>query len=89
MMRMKDITIRIIREPFYLWLLGIYAILHLYSENLGLVIDSEVIPSILVMAVATTLAFFLTNRIVRRRHETAAILGICCVALPLTERACL
>ena len=80
MVRMKDITVRIIQEPFYLWLLGIYPILHLYSENLGLVIDLEVISSILVMVVATTLAFFLTNRLIRRRHETAAILGICCVA---------
>ena len=34
-----------------------YPILHLYKENLGLVIDSEVIPSILLMLLGTGIVF--------------------------------
>ena len=39
---MRRALSQISQQPFYLWLLGIYPIVHLYSENLGLVIDREV-----------------------------------------------
>ena len=66
----------VLRQPFYLWLLGVYPILHLYSVNFGLVIDHEVLASLAGMLAATTLVFFLTNAVVRDKHRTAFILGI-------------
>lgn len=65
-----------LRQPFYLWLLGIYPILHLYSVNLGLVIDHEVLASLAAMFLASTIAFLLTNVLVRNRHKAAFMLVI-------------
>ena len=66
----------VLRQPFYLWLLGVYPILHLYSVNFGLVIDHEVFTSLAVMVAATTIAFALTNVLVRDRLKTAFMLSI-------------
>ena len=30
-----DLSLKVTRNPFYLWFLGIYPILYLYSANLG------------------------------------------------------
>ena len=64
------------QQPFYLWLLGIYPIIHLYSLNLGLVVDREVLGSLAVVLAATTVAFFLINHFVRDRHKTALALSV-------------
>ena len=70
---------RILQQPFYLWLLGIYPILHLYSVNLGLIIEHEVLASLAAMFVASTIAFFLTNLILGDRHKAAFLLSIASV----------
>ena len=67
---------RLLKQPFYLWLLGVYPILYLYSLNLGLVIDREVLYSLAIMLAATTIAFLLTNRFIRDRHKTAVLLSV-------------
>ena len=64
------------QQPFYLWLLGIYPIIHLYSLNLGLVVDREVLGSLAVVLAATTVAFFLINHFVRDRHKTALAFSV-------------
>ncbi len=66
----------VLRQPFYLWLLGVYPILHLYSVNFGLVIDHEVLTSLAVMLAATAIAFALTNALIHDTHKTALILSI-------------
>ena len=66
----------VLRQPFYLWLLGVYPILHLYSVNFGLVIDHEVLTSLAVMLAATAIAFALTNALIRNKHKTALMLSI-------------
>ena len=66
----------ILGQPFYLWLLGIYPILHLYSVNLGLIIEHEVLASLAAMFVASTIAFLLTNLILGDRHKAAFLLSI-------------
>lgn len=76
-----------LKQPFYLWLLGTYPILHLYSENLGLVKDHEVIYVCAGMLAATTLAFLLSNRSIRSRHKTAFMLGICNLVFSLSGHA--
>ena len=81
---MGDIAARIWRFPFYLWLLGLYPILHLYSENLGLVKDDEVVIALAVALAATTFAYLATNSFIRQRHKTAALLGICSLAFSLS-----
>ena len=73
---MRERLSRAIQQPFYLWLLGIYPIIYLYSVNFGLVIDHEVFTSLAGMLAATTLVFFLTNAVIRDKHRTAFILGI-------------
>ena len=66
----------VLRQPFYLWLLGVYPILHLYSVNFGLVIDHEVLTSLAGMLAATAFVFFLMNAVVRDKHKTALMLSI-------------
>lgn len=74
----------LLRQPFYPWLLGIYPILHLYAENLGKVVESEVIPSILLMLAGTTIFFYVIKRRVRKTHLTAIITGVCIIGFSLS-----
>lgn len=75
---------RILNLPFYPWMAGIYPILHLYSENLGLVIDHEVVTVLILMLAATSIAFPAANLILKDWHKTAFILGICSVVFSLS-----
>lgn len=70
-------------QPFYLWLLGIYPILHLYAVNFGLVVDHEVFTSCAVMLAATTIAFAVINIPVGSRHKTASILSVASICFSL------
>ncbi len=81
---MFDKLASVLKQPIYLWLLGIYPILHLYSENLGLVKDREVSYVCAVMLAATTLGFLVANRVIRCRYKTAFMLGICSLAFSLS-----
>ncbi|MDE2856635.1 MAG: hypothetical protein OXN94_02175 [Chloroflexota bacterium] len=74
----------VLKQPFYVWLLGIYPILHLYSENLGLVKDREALYVCGVMLAATTSAFLVASRVIRCRYKTAFMLGICSLAFSLS-----
>ena len=65
-----------VKQPIYLWLLGVFPILYLYSQNLGLVIDREVVSSSAVILAATTIAFLFTNRFIGNRHKTALMLSV-------------
>ena len=65
-----------LHQPFYVWLLGIYPILHLYAENLGLVKDSEVLYVCGAVFAATTLAFLAANRVIRCRYKTGFMLSV-------------
>ena len=73
-----------LKQPFYVWLLGIYPILHLYSENLELVKDREVITACAGMLAATSLAYLVSNRIIRSRHKIAFMLSICSLVFSLS-----
>ncbi|MCY4537061.1 MAG: hypothetical protein OXE52_02395 [Chloroflexi bacterium] len=73
-----------LKQPFYLWLLGIYPILHLHSENLGLVKDREVLYVCGVMLAATTLALLVANRFIRCWYKTALMLGLCSLVFSLS-----
>ena len=81
---MYKILSRVLQQPFYAWLSGIYPILYLYSENLGLVIESEVQIVFIAMLIATTLAFLFTNLLLHNRHKTAFILSICSLVFSLS-----
>ena len=74
----------VLRQPFYLWLLGVYPILHLYSVNLGLVIDREVLISLVGILATTSIAFFLINILVQNRHKTACMLAVASVCFSLS-----
>ena len=73
-----------LKQPFYLWIVGIYPILHLYFENYGLVIDREVLPVAAAALAATTFAFFLTKRFIPDIHTRAFILSIWSLAYSLS-----
>lgn len=73
-----------LKQPFYLWIVGIYPILHLYFENYGLVIDREVPPVATAALAATTFAFFLTKRFFPDIHTRAFILSIWSLAYSLS-----
>ena len=77
----------ILQQPFYLWLIGLYPVLHLYAENLGLVKDREVPIVCAAMIAATTAAFLLANRTLQNRHKTAVILSACSLAFSFSGHA--
>ncbi|MCY4072468.1 MAG: hypothetical protein OXG60_14335 [Chloroflexi bacterium] len=81
---MCDKLASVLKQPFYVWLLGIYPIFHLYSENLGLVKDREVLYVCGGMLAATTLAFLVANRAMRCRYKTAFMLSICSLVFSLS-----
>ena len=66
----------ILHFPFYLWLLGIFPILHLYTVNFGLVKDHEVPLTIAGMLIATSLAYILADRFSPNKRKRAFYLGI-------------
>ena len=73
---MNTILSRARRFPVYVWFIGVFPILHLYSANYGLVLESEVAPTILGMLLATTLLFGAATRWIRNPHKRAFYLGI-------------
>lgn len=75
------------RYPFYLWLLGLYPILHLYSVNYGLVLDNEVSYLIVAMLISTTLIFHLARRVIHNPHKRAFFLAIWSLAFSLSGHA--
>lgn len=70
--------------PLYLWFVGIIPILHLYSNNLGLVIDHQVFLVAALALAATTVAFVLTKRLFPDIHTRALILAIWSLAHALS-----
>ena len=74
------------RFPIYLWIAGIYPILHLYHQNFGLVRDSEVAQTIAAMLSATTLAFLIAKPIAGSPHKRALLLTIWSLAFSLGGR---
>ncbi len=74
----------LLQLPIYPWLVGVYPILHLYSENIELVIDSEVMPSILLLLFGTSMVFYLFNRMVGNEHLAGFITSACSIAFSLS-----
>ena len=70
--------------PLYPWFVAIIPIIHLYSNNLGLVIDQDIFLSLVLALLGTTIAFLLINHLLGNRHRTALILGICSIAFSLS-----
>ena len=81
---MRRTLSKILEQPVYLWLLGIYPILYLYAANLGLVIDREVLFCLCGMLAATTIGFLVANRFIKDRYKTAFILSICSLIFTLS-----
>ena len=73
--------------PFYLWILAIYPIIHLFSTNFGLVYHRDIPPVIAAMLLATTIAFFLAKPFVQNQHKRACILAIWSLAFSLSGHA--
>ena len=67
---------RLARLPIYLWIVGIYPILHLYVANFGLVQDNQVAHIIAAMLIATTFGYWLAKRFTRDPHKAACFLAI-------------
>ncbi len=76
--------LRITRFPLYLWLAGIYPILHLYLENFGLVRDFEVPPTIIGMILGTTLVFVAASRVILDPHKRAFYMSLLSLYFSLT-----
>ena len=66
----------ILRNPLYPWLLALHPIVHLYAENLGLVLVEEVAPTILGVLAATTVVYALASRWIDNQHKRAFYLSI-------------
>ena len=67
---------RLTRFPIYLWIAGVYPILHLYAENFGLVHDYQVAQTIAVMLIVTSLAYLAAKPFSANPHKSAFFLGI-------------
>ena len=63
------------RQPIYPWLLAIYPILHLYTANIGMVKDGEVLNIVLLMFAATTIAYFFAKTVLNCRHKAAFVVS--------------
>ncbi len=68
--------VRALRFPFYLWIAGVYPILHLYAQNFGLVRDSEVPHALFGMLAATTFAYLVSKPLEKNPHKRALLLTI-------------
>jgi len=65
-----------LQQPYYLWIVGVVPILHLFAVNYGVVQETQVLPTIAAMLAATTLFFIFTKRNSRNPHRRAFYLGI-------------
>ena len=81
---MSNTPPKAIQRPFYLWIVSVYPIFHLYRENYGAVIDAEVLLTAAAALAATTLAFVLTKRLLPDIHTRAFILAIWSLAHSLS-----
>ena len=81
---MKQTLRTVLEQPIYPWLLGISPILHFYKENLGLVLDYEVITSILLMLLGTGIVFYIIHRQVRCIQLAAFITSLCSLVFSLS-----
>ena len=81
---MKQTLRAALRKPIYPWLLGIFPVLHYYTENLGLVIDAEVLPTILFVLIGTSIVFILCNRRLKDKHLTAVFTSLCSIVFALS-----
>ena len=70
--------------PIYLWILGVYPILHLYSANIGIVNDYEFVGTLGAVLALTTIAFVLTRPFISNPHERAFLLAICSLLFSLS-----
>lgn len=60
----------------YPWLLTLYPIIYLYSVNLGLVREDDVVEVILAALAATTVAFLVGYLLLRDLHKAGAATGV-------------
>ncbi len=74
----------VVEFPFYLWILGIYPILHLYLQNFGLVRDFEVPPTVFAVILGTTLVYALAGRAIRDPHKRAFYIAMLSVFFSLS-----
>lgn len=73
---MKQSLPATLQLPFYLWIIGIVPILHLYVENFGMVQDWQVAPTIGAVLAATSVIFVITKRFDTNPHRRAFYLCI-------------
>ena len=64
------------RFPFYLWIVSVYPILHLYAANFGMVLEHQVALSVAVMLIAATLAYLAAIPFIANPHKIAFYLSI-------------
>ena len=74
----------LLQLPIHPWLLASVPILHLYKANLGLVFDSEVFASIVLMLAATTVVMLLANAACRDRWKAALATSILVLVFSLS-----
>ena len=66
---------RLLRQPAYPWLLVAYAVLYLYSANIGLVIDVEAVLVLFVQLTAMTIAYLILTGVLRDRYKSRLHVG--------------
>lgn len=75
---------KVLHVPVYPWLLGVFPILHYYQENLSLVIEAEVLPTILFMLFGTSIVFIACNRWLQDIHSAAVLTSIFSIVFSLS-----
>lgn len=74
----------ILRQPLYPWLVGVFPVLHFYTENLGMVIDAEVLPTILFVLAGTSIIFMFCKRRLQDIQVTALFTSLCSIVFSLS-----
>ena len=75
---------KLLRFPFYPWLVGAYPVLYLYSGNFGLVIDREVANCLIWVLAATTIGYFAAFVVKRDYHIPALIVTVVSVCFSMS-----
>lgn len=81
---MKIVKYRILDFPFYPWLISIFPIIHLYSENITLVHKQEALLVLASMLAAATIAFSALNHLLRNKSKSALMLSVCSIFFALS-----
>ena len=81
---MIKVASKVLRFPFYPWVVGAYPVLYLYSVNFGLVIDREVAICLFWVLAAITIGYLAAYVVKRNYHMPALIATVVSISFSIS-----